>query len=348
MMETMAFDLTISAPAWRAHLGDVRDAHPGLVPVVKGNGYGLGRQRLAGESVRLGVDLIAVGTYEEAGELLGAFPGSVQILTPWRPFSPRVADGRLVHTISRVEDIAPLAAQLPNARVVVEAQTSMLRHGIHPDHLAQAAHAIAATGLVLEGFAIHLPMAGGNLAEARHWCAVLESSALPTTTLFVSHLTPPELVRLRDERSTLTIRPRIGTSLWLGRLDTFAVRATVLDVHSVERGQRVGYRQQRLPRSGHLIVVAGGTSHGIGLEAPRAVSGVAGRGKAAAKGGLAAAGLALSPFTIDGKQRWFVEPPHMQASMILLPDGARVPLVGDRVPAQVRYTIATFDQITEA
>src|SRR5690606_32022763 len=106
----MAFDLMIRAADWRSHLTATTAAHRGLVPVIKGNGYGLGRQRLAGEAVRFGADMIAVGTYEEAVELLGAFPGDVQVLTPWRPFSPRVADPRLVHTVSRVEDVAALAA----------------------------------------------------------------------------------------------------------------------------------------------------------------------------------------------------------------------------------------------
>lgn len=343
----MAFDLEIRAADWRAHLATTHAAHPGLVPVVKGNGYGLGRQRLAGESVRLGVDLIAVGTYEEAAELLGAFPGDVQVLTPWRPFSPRIADTRLIHTISRVEDVPALAAQVPGARILVEAETSMARHGLDRHRLAEAARAIADAGLVVEGFAMHLPMAGANLAEARTWCAVLETSALETTTVFCSHLTVPELDQLRAERPQLTIRPRVGTALWLGRLGSFDVRATVLDVHTVQRGERIGYRQGRVPRAGHVVIVAGGTSHGIGLEAPRAVAGVAGRGKAAAKGGLAAAGVALSPFTIDGKQRWFIEPPHMQASMILVPDGATVPAIGDTVTAAVRYTIAAFDAIRE-
>ncbi len=343
----MAFDLEIRAADWRAHLSTTATAHPGLVPVIKGNGYGFGRRRLAAESARLGTDMIAVGTYEEAAELLGAFTGDVQVLTPWRPFSPRIADPRLVHTVSRVEDIAELARSLPSARIIVEAETSMARHGLDRHQLADAARAIADSNLSVDGFAIHLPMSGGNLTEAQTWCAVLEASALTATTVFCSHLTVPELEQLRAARPNLAIRPRVGTSLWLGRLEALSVQSTVLDVHTIQRGERVGYRQGRVPRAGHVLIVAGGTSHGIGLEAPRAVAGIAGRGKAAAKGGLAAAGLALSPFTIDGKQRWFVEPPHMQASMILLPEGARVPSVGDRLPAQVRYTIAAFDAITE-
>ena len=30
-------------------------------------------------------------------------------------------------------------------------------------------------------------------------------------------------------------------------------------------------------------------------------------------------GLTRSPFWVDGKQRLFAEPPHMQASMLFLP-----------------------------
>jgi hypothetical protein len=52
-----------------------------------------------------------------------------------------------------------------------------------------------------------------------------------------------------------------------------------------------------------------------------------------------------SPYTVDGKQRLFAEPPHMQASMLFLPQGARVPEIGDQVDARVRYTATTFDRV---
>ena len=52
-----------------------------------------------------------------------------------------------------------------------------------------------------------------------------------------------------------------------------------------------------------------------------------------------------SPFRVDGKQRLFAEPPHMQASMLFLPAGAAVPAVGDEVDVRVRYTATTFDRV---
>ena len=53
--------LRLDAERWREHLGVVSRATPGLVPVIKGNGYGFGRARLAKEAADLGVDTIAVG-----------------------------------------------------------------------------------------------------------------------------------------------------------------------------------------------------------------------------------------------------------------------------------------------
>jgi alanine racemase len=49
----MSFVITIDTPRWRAHQDAVRDAITAggatLVPVAKGNGYGVGNVRLAGE-----------------------------------------------------------------------------------------------------------------------------------------------------------------------------------------------------------------------------------------------------------------------------------------------------------
>lgn len=350
----MSFTLHVDAVRWRAGIRRVLDASqheggPGLVPVIKGNGYGFGRGLLAREAAALGVDTIAVGTYAEVPDALADFTGDVMVLTPWRPFgSDVVLDDRVVHTVGRVEDVAALAEVAPGARLVLEGETSMSRHGLDRHELAAA---VAALGdLQVVGFAIHLPLVGagpaeGHLREAESWAAALTASRLETSTLFVSHLTPTEIGQLSSRRPQLTIRPRVGTDVWLGDLGALSVRAEVLDRHTVGRGERVGYRQRAMPRDGVLLVIAGGTSHGVGLEAPRSGSGVLNRGKTLAKGGLEAAGLALSPFTIAGKQRWFAEPPHMHVSLVFVPADVAAPAIGDTVDVAVRYTIATFDRI---
>lgn len=119
----------------------------------------------------------------------------------------------------------------------------------------------------------------------------------------------------------------------------------MLDVHAVERGDVFGYRSRTAPKSGHVLVVSGGTAHGIGLEAPTGEQSLKARAASIARGGLDAAGFVRSPFSIDGKQRLFAEPPHMQASMLFLPSGAHVPEVGDQIDVRVRYTATGFDRI---
>ena len=131
-------------------------------------------------------------------------------------------------------------------------------------------------------------------------------------------------------------------------------RGTVLAVHQVAKGRAVGYRQRRAPKDGLLVVVGGGTSHGVALEAPSPASSLRQRAVAAGTGALEASGRARSPFTWDGKRRWFAEPPHMQVSMLWLSaedvrlavgKGGRVPAVGDEIDCRVRHTTSAFDRI---
>jgi hypothetical protein len=92
--------LHVDAERWRAHAVEVRDkvcaaacgagsatSEPwdGLVPVAKGNGYGLGNARLAREAARLGVTTLAVGTASEVAQVADRFGGDVLVLNPYQP-----------------------------------------------------------------------------------------------------------------------------------------------------------------------------------------------------------------------------------------------------------------------
>ncbi len=337
--------LHVDGARWRTHLEQVVATHPGIVPVAKGNGYGLGIDRLATLSRQLGADTVAVGTYAEVDAVEQAFAGDVMVLSPWRPSEARATyDPRLVHTVGRLEDLAALAAaDGGRPRVVLELLTSMLRHGFTPRGLREAAAHL--DGVRVEGFALHLPMShGSHLSEVERRMTDVVASGIDARTVFVSHLTDTELQSLRASYGDFDLRPRIGTQLWLGDRGALRVRATVLDVHEVHRGDVFGYRGRTAPTRGHIVVVSGGTAHGIGLEAPTGGATLRDRAARVAKGGLDAAGFVRSPFTVGGKQRLFAEPPHMQVSMLLLPGGATVPAVGDEVDVQVRFTATAFDR----
>ncbi|MBD8871020.1 alanine racemase [Nocardioides donggukensis] len=350
----MSLTLYVDRARFRANQQRVLERRPGLVPVAKGNGYGVSVETLAAEAAALGVDVLAVGTYDELPAAESAFPGSLLVLTPWRPFGAAdraSSDPRVIHTVSRPDDLARLLDTEPGARFVLEHVTSMLRHGMTATQLRELAEARSGSGddgrlEGLEGVAFHLPMTGGShLAEVRRLLTDVVAAGLPTRTVFVSHLTDDELAALARDWPDFTIRPRTGTDLWLGDREALRARATVLDVHPVDRGAVYGYRGRSAPRAGTILVVSGGTAHGIGLEAPTGAGTVRARAAALARGGLDAVGLVRSPYSIGGKPRLFAEPPHMQASMLFLPAGAPVPEIGDEVDVRVRFTATSFDRV---
>lgn len=346
----MSLTLYVDSDAFHAHLAAVVARHPNLVPVAKGNGYGFGNDRLAMQAQNLGLDVLAVGTYDELGQVSTLFTGDLLVLTPWRDFGAAVEarpDHRVLHTVGRLEDLRALLAAQPEARVVLERMTSMLRHGFSARDLRATAEVLAAhPGARLEGVSMHLPLGTtSHLSEMHRLMTDVVSAGLGTSTIWVSHLSDSELASLSAAYPDFTFRPRIGTELWLGARNALSVRATVLDVHHVERGDVFGYRSRTAPKTGTILVVSGGTAHGIGLEAPTGASTVKARAATLARGGLDAAGFVRSPYSIGGKQRLFAEPPHMQASMLFVPQGAPVPRVGDEVEVRVRFTATDFDRV---
>lgn len=335
----MPLTLQVDTARWRDHLKSFAAAHAGLVPVAKGNGYGFGTRTLAAEAAALGVDTVAVGTYDEL-DAAASFRGELLVLAPWRPGDePHAAP--VIHTVSRLADLRELARLDTTApHVVVEVMTSMRRHGIAPDEIQEAATLL--DGVRFRGWALHLPLDGDRTEQAR--TLGRRATAAASGPLWVSHLGEAAAAALAEETG-IEVRQRIGTALWLGSRAALKARATVLDVHELRRGDRYGYRQRRAPRAGRLLVVAGGTAHGIALEAPTPAVSLRQRAVSIAKGGLEAAGRALSPFYVAGKRRWFAEPPHMQCSMIWLPNDVQRPDVGDELDVEVRFTTTAFDEV---
>lgn len=344
--------LHVDVPRWRAQQQRVSEAYPGLVPVVKGNGYGFGLDLLAREAVRLGADTIAVGTDAEAGQLSSVEGlARIVVLTPSVTTS---AGGALpphaVRTVATVAGVEAARAAGRPAGVIVECLTGMRRHGVTAADLPALRAALA--GVRLEGFSLHLPIDRPDgvdpPAEVAAWVERLREAGFSPATVWVSHLSVAEMGRLRSRFPDTTFRPRIGTALWLGDETGFAARGRVVDVLRLGKGERYGYRQRRARGDGHLLIVGGGTAQGIALEAPRAVRGLGPRIRLAASAGLAATNRTLSPFTWAGRKRWFAEPPHMQVSLLWLPAAVAPPAIGAELDATVRMTTVRFDSVLGA
>ncbi len=342
----MPLSLYIDADRWRTHHREVLAGNPGLVPVVKSNGYGFGNAFLARRAERLGVDLLAVGSADEAAEVLPAFDGDVLTLLPYLldEQTPNLPD-RVIRTVTSADALRQLAGR----RVVVECMTSMRRHGVVEDELDKLRAAV--DDVRLEAFSLHLPLDRPDgvdpVGEITRWVELLDAARLPTTTILVSHVSAAEIAGLRQRHPGVTFRARVGTALWLGDKEALRARATVLDVTKVRAGERFGYRQRRAHSDGFVVVVAGGAGNGVGLEAPKSVRGAVPRAKGLARAGLASVNRTLSPFSWAGKQRWFAEPPHQQVSLLFLPTDVTPPAVGDELPVELRHTTTHFDRVLE-
>ena len=326
----MPLSLNVDGNKWRSHLVAMVSAKPGLVPVIKGNGYGFGLEFLAAEASRLGVETVAVGLASEVTHVRTAFAGEIIVLSP-DYVGNLIDDSKVIYTVSSLTALQKIDTK---TKVIVEILTPLNRHGIEISELNRALAIVNDRGLDLRGFTLHLPIAN---IESKWLQSTLEM--LPQgSNVWISHLYKTD--RVKKHFPSLIFRERIGTSLWLGAESALEVTATVLENRQVNGS--AGYQQRRV--SGNVIVASGGTAHGIGLTAPQSDKSLIGRAKIIARALASAFGKERSPYSWDGKTLDFMEPPHMQCSL-LSGDGSSQPKPGDELKVRVRYTTTTFDQI---
>ena len=325
----MPLSLHVDGQKWRSHLSQLISAKPGLVPVIKGNGYGFGLELLAAESTRLSVETVAVGLASEVAKVRAAFAGEIVILSPDQV--TELKDPKIIQTISSLE---VLRSNDASSNVIVEILTPLNRHGIDASEINSALAIIKERGLNLRGFTLHLPIAKID----SKWISSTLKLLPDGSTVWISHLHNAD--QIKKEFTKLVFRERIGTSLWLGADSALEVTATVLENRKIQGS--AGYQQRRT--RGNVIVASGGTAHGIGLTAPQNDFSLIGRLKTIARALESAFGRMRSPYRHNGKTLDFLESPHMQCSL-LIGSGSSQLKPGDELKVRVRYTTTTFDQI---
>ena len=130
----MPLSLHVDGRKWRSHLSQMVSVKPGLVPVIKGNGYGFGLELLAAESTRLGVETIAVGLASEVAKVRTAFAGEIVVLSPDQ-VTGDLMDSKVIQTVSSLDLLQSIDA---NTNVIVEILTPLNRHGIEVSELNRA------------------------------------------------------------------------------------------------------------------------------------------------------------------------------------------------------------------
>lgn len=296
--------LTVRTAPWRAHVARIANDVDGLVPVVKGNGYGFGRialARLASEFC----DTVAVGTIHELDGLPDGLHAVVLTPTLVAPTSttPILTIGSRSHTDAL--DGWP-------GRVLVKLESSMHRYG----GTVQLAEVARQRGLNVVGVSLHPPLAGSPSEHADEVRRVLDQVD-PDLTVWVSHLDPSLYATLP---TTHQYRMRLGTSLWHGDKSCLQLSADVLDVRRIRSGTPAGYHQAPAACDGHLVMVGAGTANGV-----------------------TTLGDGRSPFHFQRARLALHEAPHMHTSMAFVPEGATVPDIGQRVDVQRPLTMTTVD-----
>ena len=328
--------LHVDAERWRHHIAHYVARHQGdLVPVIKGNGYGLGIPTLAREASSFQAECVACYNSEEAAVIRSQFTGDVLLLAPHE----HLDEEWVIHTI------APSSEKLANVRpkrFVLELLSPVKRHGYSITEVANALTLYSASG-ICEGLAIHLPIdqRDSMVTWVSAQLKALNSAGVTPESyrqsIWISHLSAEDLVALKKSWPTIRWRARVGTDLWLGARTSLTATATVVDRHHITSNERIGYRQKRVGK-GWLLVVAGGTSHGIGLEIP--TGGV----KSLIKAILRLFGWNPSPYSWNGRVLPFAEAPHMHNSLLIL-KGGNPPEIGEEIGLTVRFTTTTFHEV---
>ena len=376
----MTFSLTVDSVKFRGHLVSVMNSYAAagaeLVPVVKGNGYGFGRRLLAQEASRLGCNRIAIGTVWELGQTLADFAGEILVLEPfnsaddsavaqWRDHLEHNA-ARIIVTVSNVDLAAVRSAGAKN--IYLEGKTSLSRFGIlhHDMQSISNFHDLNVLGLSL-----HLPIVqpaskvdatteissafdGATLSqtmtETWNWIVLYQELATKFSLpkhLSLSHISEEQVKSLKNMMQSynfdLAIDVRVGTKLWLGAPSSLQASGTVLQIHEITHKQTVGYQQTEAGNNKRLIIVSGGTAHGVAMAAPSNANSLRKKGVAIAEGFSQAIGKVRSPFSHNGKNLDFVEPPHMQVSMLWSNDISIA--IGDELNCNVRNTTSNFDRV---
>ncbi len=292
----MTIRLTVDRARWWNHVTDVAASVTGLVPVIKGNGYGFGRDGLAVAAAELS-PILAVGTVHE---LLDDLPDGTTLvvltptLTPPASTEPVLTVGSAAH----IEALQGWAG-----RVIVKLESDMHRYGGPIELVAEAQRA----GLRTVGVSIHPPLAGDEAAHRDQIVRRLPEID-PSLDVWVSHLSPSTYEALP---ATHRYKLRLGTYLWHGDREALHLEADVLDTRPVRAGQTVGYRLNEVSDHGTLVMIGAGTANGVTVLPD-------GR----------------SPFHYGRRRMALVEPPHMHTSMAFVPDGEPLPAIGDDVDVQ--------------
>lgn len=311
----MTLVLTVNSDAWNKHVDSLTSAISGLVPVVKGNGYGFGRDWLAERAARVATTL-AVGTVFEVGSVpAGVIP---MVLTPTLEI-PHDLRADAILTVGSLAHITAVSGKPRN--VVIKIRSSMNRYGASAGDVTELINQCRANNLQVHGVSIHPPLVGTSI-EHRLEIENLLSTINPSLPAWLSHVDPDDFTDLQSRHPERLWFLRLGSPLWHGDKSALKLTADVLETLPVTTHQKVGYRGAEITENGTVIMVGCGSSHGV---VPLIDN--------------------VSPFHFIRQRMQLLEAPYMHTSMCFIPSGQPTPNIGDQIDVQRPLINAAVDRI---
>ena len=235
-------------------------AHSQVIPVLKGNAYGLGAHPLRELLAKEGAALFACATPEEALAL--AQPETDLLLMCCvhdMPLLRALLQRRVILSVESLAQAQAIDALHMDARVHLAVDTGFGRFGFLPEQVAEMKQVFALQNLKVQGIFSHFRGAAAAPEQfARFSRVLLELDGCPVGLRHIAATRTADIPQYRLD----AVRIGGGLTGCCGGVPAAILQAEVCTVRRLKKGDRVGYGDTLLRRDTEVAVLAVGTADG--------------------------------------------------------------------------------------
>lgn len=231
-----------------------------VIPVLKGNAYGMGELPVLEALREHGVSLMACSRPEEALRLAGQ---GVDILLLCCEHDPKLLEklvqaGVILAVESREQ--AETAAAFGPARVHIAVDTGFGRFGFRPEEIAEIRSLFAMEEISVEGIFSHFRSCDAAPQQFAVFSKVLEY--LQDLPLGIRHIAA-SLNADKPEYSLDAVRIGTGlTGVLYGQEPVCRLTGRIVSIHELPKGSRIGYTSHKLKQDTRVAMMDVGTGDG--------------------------------------------------------------------------------------
>lgn len=235
-------------------------AHSQVIPVLKGNAYGLGAQPLRELLAKEGVALFACATPEEALTL--AQPETDLLLMCCvhdMALLRALLQRRVILSVESLAQAQAIDALHMDARVHLAVDTGFGRFGFLPEQIEEMKQVFALQNLKVQGIFSHFRGAAAAPEQfARFSRVLLELDGCPVGLRHIAATHTADIPQYRLD----AVRIGGGLTGCCGGVPAATLQAEICTVRRLKKGDRVGYGSTLLRRDTDVAVLTVGTADG--------------------------------------------------------------------------------------